>query len=518
MMPSIAIVSVLLGLLGFVLHRFVISSLILNPLSRIPGPKTFALTKWRLALEDWTGNRTRKINELHQKYGPAVRIGPNEVAFNSLSAMRIIYGAGSGFERTPFYDMFDAYGKKNLFTFQSVKDHSERKKLVAHAYSKSVMLKGHVAKMIQSKSKEYMDLLKRGESSEIETFTSLHYFALDTITEFLYAGWGSTKSMAGVQRDQALLNDIVDVSRRKLSWFAVHFPLFTKWMYSRTGLAESVVRYIYPMQKPTTYSGIRGHALQSYKSFAEASLNGTTTNNSHPSILERLWTHHESQKAGGLDDTDIASECADHLLAGIDTTSDTLMFLIWALSRPQNRRFQQNLIVEVDKIADSDLDEHRIPSPEACDKLPYLDAIIKETLRVYAPLPASEPRSFPTSTIVDGYELPARTVVSMSPFSLHRNAEVFKDPLVFNPERWLDENNDLGAMKRWFWAFSSGGRKCIGLHLAMAEMITLVVSIYRTYTTSINSESVEVAPGITSRFEIFHDDTLKEVRVCRFPS
>jgi cytochrome P450 len=54
----------------------------------------------------------------------------------------------------------------------------------------------------------------------------------------------------------------------------------------------------------------------------------------------------------------------------------------------------------------------------------------------------------------------------MSPYTLHRNAEVFPDPLVFKPERWLGECGDLAEMKKWFWAFSSGGRMCIGLQYA----------------------------------------------------
>jgi hypothetical protein len=409
--------------------------------------------------------------------------------------------------------MFDAYGKKNLFTFYSSKDHGERKKLIAHAYSKSLMLKGHVAEMIQGKAKEYLDMLERDQGSDNEIFTSLHYFSIDAISDFVYAEWGRTRCLAGAQKDRDLLKDIVDVSRRRLSWFAVHFPKLTKWLYSRTGTAERITRYLYPMQKPTTYTGIRAHALQSWTAFAKASLSGKRIPTSNPSILERLWEHHSARKKNGLGDMDIASECADHLLAGIDTTSDSLMFLIWALSRSQNLKYQKILRIEVDSIDPSDLDKNGIPSLEACDKLPYMDAIIKETLRLYAPLPASEPRSFPTLSVVDGYELPARTVVSMSPFSLHRNSRVFKDPLVFNPERWMDNDSDLTELKRWFWAFSSGGRMCIGMHLAMAEMTALVASIYRNYTTTISPKLGNAAPGITSRFEVFHDDTLDEVKV-----
>jgi cytochrome P450 len=160
---------------------------------------------------------------------------------------------------------------------------------------------------------------------------------------------------------------------------------------------------------------------------------------------------------------EIASEAADHLLAGVDTTSGTLMFLIWALSLPKNVKYQEKLIGEALAMPDSMLNSKGIPSADATGKLPYLDAVIKETLRLYAPLPASEPRSLPIDTTIDGYKVPANTTVSMSPYSLHRNPEVFPDPLVFNPERWLGEPKDVAEMKKWFWPFSSGGRMCIGI-------------------------------------------------------
>jgi cytochrome P450 len=108
------------------------------------------------------------------------------------------------------------------------------------------------------------------------------------------------------------------------------------------------------------------------------------------------------------------------------------------------------------------LNEMGVPRMETCDKLPYLDAVIKETLRLYSPLPASEPRTSPIDSVIDGYTIPANTVVSMSPYSLHRNTDIFPDPLQFNPERWLGATQQVREMKKWFWAFSSGGRMCIG--------------------------------------------------------
>lgn len=449
-------------IVAFVVYHFSISTL-LGPLARIPGPKIFGLTKFKLAYEDYKGTRTRKINELHKQYGPAVRIGPSEVTFNSTSALRAIYGAGSGFERTSFYHMFEVYGRKNMFSFPSVKQHGERKKLFAHAYAKSVMLKEPNAAMVEKKVKLYMDLLARdGETSEI--FSTLHYFSLDTITEFLYGSFGKTACLEGLEQDRALIGDIVDTARRKLSWYAVHYPQFTEWLYSRTGISACIAKRLYPMQLPTTYSGIRLHAMKACQNYANAS---TSEKASTSALVSRLWSHHHSQKPNGIDDLDIASECADHLLAGIDTTSDTLMFLIWALSRSDNKHFQEKLIEEVCSIPEESLNSDGIPRVESSDRLPYLDAVIKETLRLYAPLPGSEPRSLPTAATIDGYTIPPRTVVSISPYALHRNPQVFQDPTKFNPDRWLDPSHNLTEMKKWFWAFSSGGRMCIGMQYVL---------------------------------------------------
>ncbi|KAJ5742727.1 uncharacterized protein N7511_011128 [Penicillium nucicola] len=495
---------------SYVVYQLVYQPFIVSALRRIPGPKTFAATKWRLALADYHGVRTQCIHSLHQQYGTAVRIGPKEVSFSSLSALRTIYGAGSGFERTEFYRMFDVYGRQNLFTFAGTKQHAERKKILAHAYSKSVILSPNaIAKpLIEANVKSYLDLLEDEKDVAEEIFQSLHWFSLDSITGFLYGDqYGGTHALRGNDSDRRMLSDIIDPSRRKLSWFAVHLKQYTKWLYTRTGTMEKAITQLglLPMQKPATYTGIRAHALQSWSGFETAA----TEKDLEPdlAIIDKLWRHNKSGKGSRLDGLDMASELADHLLAGIDTTSDTLMFAIWALSRPENEPYQKRLIQEVDLILNTDCNQDGIPLAEVADRLPYLDAVLKETLRLYAPLPAAEPRSMPVDTIIDGHLVPGGTVVSMSPYVLHRNPDVFPEPLKFNPERWLGQWVDLAEMKKWFWAFSSGGRMCIGLHLAMAEMTTLLAAIYRKYTTSGYKKQKGVSPGITSRFEVFYDET-----------
>lgn len=460
-MPSPLIIGVIAAFLAVFFHQYFLA-FSSERISRIAGPKLYAFTKWRLAWDDWKGQRTRSIHALHLKHGPVVRIGPNEVHFSSLSALRSIYGAGSGFERTGFYRMFDAYGKRNLFTFASVVDHAKRKRLIAHAYSKSSMLKGHTAGIVQDKIRDFLDLVERTKREEgLEIFSALHYYAIDVITTFLYGSkeFGATTALRGDEVHQTLLNDIMDPARRRLSWFAVHLPSLTTWLYTRTGLLGRIAHPVLPMKKPATYTGIRAHAFKAMHTYRDAV--PSVQEKAAGSIIERLW---KVKETAGLDDLDIASECADHLLAGIDTTSDTLMFLIWCLSLPQNSHVQDRLIEECHSIPSTAFDNGAIDL-EVADRLPYLDAVIKETLRLFAPLSASEPRSSPVNTVIDGVEIPRGTVCSMDPYTLHRNEDVFPEPLKWDPERWLNKANEenLSEMKKWWWAFSSGARMCIGM-------------------------------------------------------
>lgn len=488
-------------------------------LRRIPGPWSYAATGYRLAWDAWRARSVHAILGLHRRYGPVVRIGPQEVSFNSLSALRTIYGAGSGFERTSFYRMFDVYGRPNLFTFGSGKLHRDRKKLISHIYANQTVLGAEFSGMVQNKVAEYLALLDREPEHASEIFRSLHYFSFDTISEFVYGPhYGGTSALTGCGHSQGLIQDILDPARRRLAWFAVHFPAYTKWITTRTGLLERLLTWmgVMPMKKPFTYSGIRQHALQAFQQFKNAPAD-VQAKAAETSVIGRLFKVREE---ANLTDMDIASECADHLLAGIDTTADSLMFMIWALSLPQNKKCQEKLREEVSRVSvDADSGNGNgigIPSPKDLTQLPYLNAVVREALRLYSPLPAFEPRVSPMDTLIDGYEIPAGTIVGMSPFCLHRDDSVFPSPLSFKPERWLTGASgtlvlvpESDLRNRYFWAFSSGARMCVGMHLANAEMLTLLAALYRKYSTS--ARHPDTSPGITSRFEVFWDETMPKM-------
>jgi hypothetical protein len=478
-------------------------------LRKVPGPKLYAITRFRLAFDAWQASSVHTIHKLHLRYGPAVRVGPNEISFNSLTALKTIYGAGSSFERTGFYRMFDVYGTPNLFTFATGKDHRERKKLLSHIYANQTILGSEHTKLVQEKVLGYMRMLEKEPAAASEIFSSLHYFSFDTISEFVYGpDHGGTKSLSSESDHRSLLDDILNPARRRMAWFGVHFPTYTKWISSRVGFTEKLVNTLglMPMKKPFVYSGIREHSLKAFHSFAAASPE-TKARLSESTVIGRLV---RVQKAQNLTDLDIASECADHLLAGIDTTADSLMFLIWALSLPQNMQHQDRLRAELSHIS---VNSGGLPYPKDLTQLPYLNAVLRESLRMYSPLPAFEPRVCSNDTTIDGYRIPAGTVVGMSPYCLHRDESVYPEPLKFAPERWLAADDSLisesDARNKCFWAFSSGARMCIGMHLANAEMLTLVATILRKYRTV--ARHPDTSPGITSRYEIFHDELVPKM-------
>lgn len=479
-------------------------------LQHVPGPISYAVTRFRLAYDAWHARSIHEIRHLYQKYGPIVRVGPNQVSFNSLSALRTIYGAGSGFRRTSFYKMFDVYGTPNLFTFASGVAHRDRKKLISHMYSNQKLMEEQSVKMIKRKVQSFLTMLKTEPESASEIFTNLHYFSFDAISEFVYGSeFGGTNALSGNKVDRRLIDDILDPARRRLAWSAVHFPAYTKWITTRTGLVGTVVESLglLPMNKPFTYSGIRNHALQAFYQHKEAINSGEMLAND-ASVIGRLFQVREKHN---LSEMDIASECADHLLAGIDTTADSLMFVIWALSLPAHQKYQDQLRTE---LLNLQVDDGGWPEAKELSRLTWLNAIVKESLRLYTPLPAFEPRSAPVDTTIDGLSIPAHTIVGMSPYCLHRQESVFPEPHVFKPERWLAEDGSLlpesAAQNKWFWAFSSGARMCIGLHLANAEMLMLIAAVYRQYTTS--ARHPDTTPGITSRYEIFSDETMDKMK------
>lgn len=179
----------------------------------------------------------------------------------------------------------------------------------------------------------------------------------------------------------------------------------------------------------------------------------------------------ESEKGSAtLTEEDVVTEAANLIVAGSDTTAVTLTYLVWAtLSNP---KLQRELEEEVAR-----LDEEY--NDAALEKLPLLNATIKETLRLYGAAPGSLPRSVPAggATLASCF-IPEGTTVSTQSYTIHRDGDVFPDPEVFNVQRWLGDG-DTRRMEMAFSPFGAGARTCLGIHLAYMELRIAAAEFFR---------------------------------------
>ena len=177
----------------------------------------------------------------------------------------------------------------------------------------------------------------------------------------------------------------------------------------------------------------------------------------------------------------IASEMIDHLAAGHETSGITLTYLSWQLSRnlPLQDALRKELLTLSPNmlISPNSKSDSKIPNSHDLDSLPLLHAILMETLRLHAAIPGGQPRMipYPSCTLGPFINIPGGVRVGAQAHSVHRNESVYPDPEKWDHLRWMDGENGYSEEQkrerdRWFWAFSSGGRMCVGSNFAMHGM------------------------------------------------
>ena len=418
----------------------------LRTLLAIPGPAT-ALTPLSLRCQEFKGRKTAYVASLHRRYGPVLRITPNEVSFTTPSAVSKIYTTLS--EKTAFYDIFIVYNERTHFTMMRSYEHKSRKRSLASLYSMSAILNGPTETLIDTKVEGFINSLDNQHLSATTIFKLISPLILDTMTGFIYGNLGATDALESSQDDQ-INNDLKAPERRLLFFSFNQFPTAARWItyaINKLGMSSLV---------PTsTYSQILDHGWRVWESFdRQVASSGKIYGATCDSVMA------QAHKAG-LDGKSIGAECTDHLLAAIIALDHVLISALWVLSKPSNRLIQRRLRHELQTLNRDDLDSARNPTNQACAKLPYLNAIMKETLRLYPPFSGSQPRTFRADVSLDGYVIPAGTVVSMNMYAMHRDPTVFPEPEDFQPERWLDEGRSR-EMDRYFLPFSAGDRRCTG--------------------------------------------------------
>ena len=187
----------------------------------------------------------------------------------------------------------------------------------------------------------------------------------------------------------------------------------------------------------------------------------------------------------GLSDRELRNETVTFLLAGHETTANTLAWTFYLLS--QNPSIETQLRAELSQVVGD-----RSPGVEDLPKLTFTNMVIQESMRLYPTIWAME-RHAVADDVIGGFHVPAGSSVVISPYVLHRNQSFWPKPELFDPTRFSVRN-------RAYIPFGSGPRFCIGNEFAMMEARLIVPAVIQAFHLELApGHVVEPLPGITLR-------------------
>ncbi|KAL7932156.1 cytochrome P450 CYP684A2 [Trichoderma chlorosporum] len=414
---------------------------LISPIARVPGP-WYSL--WTSAVLDYkwlSGQRPRYVHDLHEKYGAVVRIGPNEVDVTDVEAVKAIYNVKETFKKSSFYKKLTAVRTPVLFSVTDIEDRKRIRRLLGPSISASA-LKPH-APVINSRLDLYIQRIK--EEIEIRGFADIFkwnlFLATDVVGELSFGESFRTLELGKKSQYVQVIEGIGLLG-------ALRCTLPTLMPLART------LRL--PFFRKVT------EASQHIRRYAEESL-GRYHNlvSSDPDRVKRsLFTKLlEAEQNEMITFEEICANAQGYILAGSDTTASTLTYLIWSVCQQPDIRTK--LVEQLQTLPLSFSDDH-------LRKLPYLNHVIDETLRLYSAAPSGLPREVPPEGAdIAGYWLKGGSIVCAQAYSLHRNPIIFPNPEKFDPARWQAPTK---SMEESFVPFSRGPRICMGLHLAQLEL------------------------------------------------
>ncbi|WP_454321073.1 cytochrome P450 [Streptomyces phaeoluteigriseus] len=176
----------------------------------------------------------------------------------------------------------------------------------------------------------------------------------------------------------------------------------------------------------------------------------------------------------------IRAELKTLFLAGHETTGCALTWTLYAIAQHEDVR--RRLDAELTEVLDG-----RVPTAEDVDDLPYLRAVVDESLRLYPPIWLF-PRDAVADDRVGGYHVPAGSTVLVPVYAAHHNPAVWDNPEAFAPERFCPAHTarlTSGTSRRRdrydYFPFGGGARKCIGMDLALLELRLAVAMVAQRY-------------------------------------
>jgi len=187
---------------------------------------------------------------------------------------------------------------------------------------------------------------------------------------------------------------------------------------------------------------------------------------------------------------DIVVHLSTNVFAGSDTTAIALRAILYFLMK--NPEKMNKLQREIDDAEQAGKLSSFIQDAEARNELPYLNAVMKEAMRLHPSVGFLFERHVPPGGAeICGKFIPPGTIVGINPWVLQHDPLVFENPESFVPERWLEtEKNkeELANMEKHFFSFGAGSRVCIGRNISMIEMRKVIPLLVREFDMKLEGD------------------------------
>ncbi|TRM59007.1 cytochrome P450 [Schizophyllum amplum] len=430
-----------------------------HPLASYPGPRLAALTRWYRAYYDIVqdGGWLEHLTELHRQYGPVVRVGASELHFSEPDAYNDIYGFSKQFNKDPeLYNAFD----QNLSSFGQVDPAAAkaRRETLGPLFSRQGIRRFEF--VIQDKVDHLVErLVQEGSTGKpINLFLAFRSFSFDTIMSYCFAT--SYDSLDYAQFAHPMIPTIF--TSVVLIWTLRYFPFLIHVVHHGP---RALIRRLSPV--------LRGYfdLFEHFSDRIDEVQNDLSCLDSagHDTIFHHLLIGKKEKPSKHS----LMDEAVTLFGAGSETTGGAVTTAIFFITR--DGRVRDKLFAE---LREAWPDMSLQLRAQDLEKLPYLTAVIKESMRLAHGVVTPAPRIVGKDAVIAGHAVPAGTTVAQGVTFVHMNPEIYHDPETFMPERWMEEGADA-LENNYFLPFSKGPRMCLGHNLAWCEMYLVLGNLLR---------------------------------------
>ncbi|PSR83762.1 cytochrome P450 [Coniella lustricola] len=466
-----------------------------SPLRKYPGPWLASYSRlWKILSTASTRTHHDHV-EIHRKYGPVVRIAPNEVSLASPEAARTVLSAGKRFYKTPFYGVFPPPENPDIFTEWHEDVHAQKKKAANASYSMSAMQKlspfiDDTIELLMCK----MDAMALAPDSRAPSSSAvaaapstigegrsfldlgawLHWFAFDVLGEVAFSrSFGFLEQ--GRDVDGAI--HIIDESQRyngivgQVPWLDHLLRRNPVWKLIATRDAKNAL-----------VTRMASEELERRRPFDKESAGKWRNGDGRQDLLASLINSHLKDPQR-FHEGDVFAVAHGAIFAGSDSTASTMQSFFWHVL--SNLRIYAQLRAELRAaIAAGSIPSTGNISWTQAQALKYFQVCLKEAMRVRPAVGLNIVRTVPPEGAeLDGHFFSGGTTVAVNGWVLHRDRAIFgADADDYRPERWLEDVERAKRMERYMFQFGGGSHLCIGRNLALLEINKVCPRLLRDYT------------------------------------